>query len=91
MALSEHSKTKQGELLDSVGRASIMGLHMVSGLIVGVLLGYALDHWLDTFPWGAGVGLLLGIGAGFRNVWIDAKHLIQEGERDHAAHKPPED
>lgn len=90
MSSSPHPKTKRGGLLDIVGRASVMGLHMVSGLLVGVLLGYGLDHWLDTFPWGAGIGLLFGIGAGFRNVWIDAKYLIHEGERKHAAQKPPE-
>ena len=36
-------ENKQG-LFDSLGRASVMGLHMVSGIIVGCLLGY----WLDT-------------------------------------------
>lgn len=56
-------ENKQG-LFDSLGRASVMGLHMVSGIIVGCLLGYWLDKWFGTYPWCAGVGLIVGIGAG---------------------------
>ena len=55
-------ENKQG-LFDSLGRASVMGLHMVSGIIVGCLLGYWLDKWFGTYPWCAGVGLIVGIGA----------------------------
>ena len=43
-------ENKQG-LFDSLGRASVMGLHMVSGIIVGCLLGYWLDKWFGTYPW----------------------------------------
>ena len=70
-------ENKQG-LFDSLGRASVMGLHMVSGIIVGCLLGYWLDKWFGTYPWCAGVGLIVGIGAGFRNIWLDARILIRE-------------
>ncbi len=66
---------------DALGRASVIGLHMVSGIIVGAGLGYALDHWLDTFPWCSGAGLLFGIAAGFRNVWMDTKYLIRQEEK----------
>ena len=40
-------ENKQG-LFDSLGRASVRGLHMVSGIIVGCLLGYWLDKWFGT-------------------------------------------
>ena len=58
-----------------------MGLHMVSGIIVGCLLGYWLDKWFGTYPWCAGVGLIVGIGAGFRNIWLDARILLRQGNR----------
>ena len=74
-------ENKQG-LFDSLGRASVMGLHMVSGIIVGCLLGYWLDKWFGTYPWCAGVGLIVGIGAGFRNIWLDARILLRQGEQD---------
>ena len=60
-----------------LGTASTMGLHMVSGPLVGGGLGWLADSWMDSWPWGAGIGLLLGIAAGFRNVWIDARYLIR--------------
>ncbi len=61
-----------------LGTASTMGLHMVSGPIVGGALGWLADKWLDSWPVGAAVGLLLGVAAGFRNVWVDARYLIRE-------------
>lgn len=66
------------QLIDGMGTASTMGLHMVSGPIVGGTLGYFVDRGLDTWPWGAGIGLLLGIAAGFRNVWMDGKKIIRQ-------------
>ena len=66
-----------------LGTASTMGLHMVSGPVVGGGLGWLVDKWLDTWPVGAAVGLLLGLAAGFRNVWIDARYLVRSNaERD---------
>ena len=70
-------ENKQG-LFDSLGRASVMGLHMVSGIIVGCLLGYWLDKWFGTYPWRAGVGLIVGIGA---------RILLRQGEQDDAGKK----
>ena len=69
-------ENKQG-LFDSLGRASVMGLHMVSGIIVGCLLGYWLDKWFGTYPWCAGVGLIV----------LDARILLRQGEQDDAGKK----
>ena len=76
------SPRKPSPTFDAMGRASVMGLHMVSGIAVGILLGYGLDRWLDTFPWCSGIGLIFGVGAGFRNVWVDAQYLLKQ-EKNH--------
>jgi len=60
-----------------LGTASTMGLHMVSGPVVGAGLGWLVDEWLGSWPVGAAVGLLLGLAAGFRNVWEDARYLAR--------------
>ena len=39
-----------------------------AGLIAGVLLGWGLDRWLGSRPWGIIGGSLLGLAAGVRNV-----------------------
>ena len=80
MAEAPQKKQTTGTF-DALGRASIMGLHMVSGIIVGTLMGYGLDRWLDTFPWCSGIGLVFGVAAGFRNVWVDAQYLLKQEER----------
>lgn len=68
-----------------LGTASTMGLHMVSGPVVGAGLGWLVDKWLGSWPVGASVGLILGLAAGFRNVWIDARYLARSNaERDAA-------
>lgn len=80
------SSDKQS-LFDALGRASVIGLHMVSGIIVGCLVGYGADKWLGSAPWGAGIGLIVGIAAGFRNVWRDARILLRQGEEADANKK----
>ena len=79
----EKKDREQPGQISLLGTASTMGLHMVSGPIVGGGLGWLVDKWLDTWPVGAAVGLLLGLAAGFRNVWIDARYLVRSNaERD---------
>lgn len=68
-------------LFDVLGTASTMGLHLVSGPIVGAVLGWLVDKWLGSWPVGAAIGLLFGIAAGFRIVWVDAKHIISQQDK----------
>ena len=63
-----------------LGTASLMGMHMVSGPIVGGLLGYGVDRLAGTWPYGAAVGLILGIIAGFRMVFEDFRYMRQKEE-----------
>jgi F0F1-type ATP synthase assembly protein I len=46
-----------------VGRYSQLALMLPAGIVVGWLIGSALDRWLDT-SWISIVGLFLGIAAG---------------------------
>ena len=73
--MAEKSREKAPGTFSLLGTASTMGLHMVSGPVVGGGLGWLVDHWLDSWPVAASVGLVLGLAAGFRNVWADARYL----------------
>ncbi len=75
------ARSDNSGMFSLLGTAGTMGLHMVSGPIVGGVLGWLADKWLDSWPVGAAVGLLLGVAAGFRNVWVDARYLIR-GQND---------
>lgn len=69
------SPARPGSMFGLLGIASTMGMHMVSGPLVGGGLGWLADRWLGSWPVGLGIGIMLGIAAGFRNVWADAKRL----------------
>lgn len=73
--MAEKSTEKAPGAFSLLGTASTMGLHMVSGPIVGGGLGWLIDHWLDSWPIASAIGLVLGLVAGFRNVWADARYL----------------
>jgi ATP synthase protein I len=55
--------------------ASSIGLAVVIAIFLGLALGMFLDKQLGTKPWGLIGGLLLGVVAGFRNLWVMAERL----------------
>ncbi len=66
---------KQG--LEGLASVGVIGMHMVSGPLVGLAIGYFLDRWLETGPWLKLIFLVIGIGAGFLNVYMDTKILVK--------------
>ncbi len=69
------AKNKSMELFATAGT---IGMHMVSGPAVGFGIGYALDAWLGTNPWFKLAFFIIGIGAGFLNVYEDSKRLLRK-------------
>jgi ATP synthase protein I len=51
-----------------LARGLRLSTELVAGVLVGAVIGWALDHWLGISPWGLIVFLLLGFAAGVRNV-----------------------
>lgn len=70
--------------LEFMGSVGVIGLHMVSGPLVGFGIGYGLDYWLDSGPWGKLIFLIIGIGAGFLNVYRDSRQLLARMAREDA-------
>lgn len=56
-------------LSKSSGIAYRVGVEFISGVFVGVILGYAVDHVFQTRPWGIVGFVILGTAAGFLNVY----------------------
>ncbi|MDR3357688.1 MAG: AtpZ/AtpI family protein [Desulfovibrio sp.] len=69
--------------MESLAGPGVIGLHLVSGPLVGFCMGYGLDYWLDTGPWGKLAFLVIGIAAGFLNVYRDTRRLLKKmADRD---------
>jgi len=57
----------------SLGELTSIGMTMVLCTVIGLGAGYWVDRWLGTSPWLMLAGLLLGIAAGFVNLFRSAK------------------
>lgn len=53
----------------SLGTGMHIGIEILAGLVGGGLIGYGLDHWLETSPFLFILLLVLGTAAGFRNAF----------------------
>ena len=62
------------------GNASTIGWFFAAAIGIGFGLGYWVDSWAGTEPWGGAVGALLGIGAAFMNLFRVAKELSRDDE-----------
>lgn len=56
---------KSGSGVRGVGVAVALSAQLVLAIVLGFLLGHWLDHVFHTSPWLTIVGVLVGIGAGF--------------------------
>jgi ATP synthase protein I len=57
----------------ALGELSTIGLALVVSTVIGLAGGYYLDRWLGSSPWLTLIGLLLGIAAGFVNLFRSVK------------------
>ncbi len=64
---------KDRKLLRVVALLSTVGISMVVATVIGLFIGYQLDKWLGTSPWFTAIVLLIGIIAGFRNLFFYVK------------------
>ena len=57
-----------------------LGMLFPSGIIVGTLMGYFVDKWFHTDPWGKIIGFIFGAFAGGYNFYRDYKKLINKDD-----------
>jgi ATP synthase protein I len=58
-------------VLRQLARLSTIGISLVAAIAIGLLIGYWLDRLLGTTPWLTMLFTLLGIAAGFLNLFRD--------------------
>ena len=73
--------------MTGVGAALKLSSEFIAGIAVGVGIGWVIDRWAGTSPWGLIVFLLLGFGAAVLNVLRSAGMVAEFGQ----GRKPPPD
>ena len=53
------------ENVNRAGPAATASYSLIGAIVVLGGLGYAVDRWLGSAPWGAFIGLMLGLVVGF--------------------------
>ena len=82
---------KDRKLIRMLGVLSTVGLTMVFATVIGLFIGLKLDKWLGTSPWFTAAFLLLGIIAGFRNLFVYAKRSQQTFDENEKEDKKKHD
>ena len=59
-----------------------LGMLFPTSIAAGVLMGYLVDRWLHTDPWGKLLGFFFGIFAGGLNFYRDYQKLFGKKKDD---------
>jgi len=73
------SEDGRSETTGSVAQAMKLSSEFIAGIVVGALIGWFLDRYAGTSPWGLIIFLLLGFGAGTLNVLRSAGYVADQG------------
>lgn len=63
------------------GQAFKLSSEFIAGIVTGGLLGYLIDHFAGTSPWGLIIFILLGFCAGILNVLRSAGQIAKPDDR----------
>lgn len=80
--VSNIMEEKDRSLIRMLGVLSTVGLTLVLSTVIGLFVGLKLDKWFGTSPWLTAVFLLIGIFAGFRNLFVHAKQSQDSFDKD---------
>ena len=72
------------QAMTGVGQALKLSSEFIAGIAVGVGIGWVIDRWAGTSPWGLIVFLLLGFGAAVLNV-LRSAGMVAEARVEAAA------
>ncbi len=70
------------DLFRNLAMVSSMGISVALAIGIGVWFGLAMDRWLDTKPWFFWIFTLIGIAAGFKNVYVITRREIRKLDHD---------
>jgi ATP synthase protein I len=71
-------KEDDRKLFRMLGVLSTVGMVLVFSTMIGLYVGIKIDQWLNTSPWFTAIFFLMGLFAGFKNLF---KYAKRSGER----------
>lgn len=77
---------KDRKLVRMLGVLSTVGLTLVAATVIGLFIGLKLDKVFGTSPWLTALFLLLGLIAGFRNLFLYARRSQEAMDEDNKEH-----
>jgi len=69
---------RAGKTAKDIGTYTLIPSLMVAGPVVGYFVGRGVEKYLGGEPWGAVIGMLLGVVASFREVFLLLKRKSEE-------------
>ncbi len=69
---------KAGNTARDIGTYTLIPSLMVAGPLVGYVLGRAVEKYIGGEPWGAVIGMLAGVVAAFRQVYLLLKRKSEK-------------
>jgi F0F1-type ATP synthase assembly protein I len=72
---------KSNDFRQGLGVAFRLGTEMTVATGLGAVIGYSIDYYFGTKPWGIAVGVVLGGAAGMLNVYWAAQAMTKEIEK----------
>ncbi len=79
---------KGSDLQQGLGLALRLGTELVAATMIGVLMGYAIDHFFNTRPWGILTGVLFGGAAGCLRVYRTAMAMPVDEDNNNGDQTP---
>lgn len=67
--LKKQPEKESGNLFEGY----FLGIGLITHIFIGLFLGYWVDKFFNTSPFGILIFLLIGFAAGFRHIWINIK------------------
>jgi ATP synthase protein I len=65
---SERNTQNLSANASAMARGFRLSSELIAGVLVGAVIGWSIDRWLSSSPWGLMIFLLLGFAAGVLNV-----------------------
>ena len=59
-----------------------LGTELTVAVMIGAVMGYALDRYLNAKPWFLAIGIVVGGAAGCLNVYRVAKEITIDSDDD---------